>query len=208
MNRTRLTLWLARGALIVVFFFNITCALTFVVRPAAYAYGFEVSGVPGEALVRGIGERIEPLSGLPALSLLLANPGIPLSTAAVYRAFDRRRGKEIALKVMLPSLLALPKAVRRFENEAELMIDLRHEGIVNVHDVGFDRATGIRDGRREFGEIIVVRCIHSVDARTATAVELPWETLHRICERMKSIEGVNRCLYDLTPKPPATIEYI
>jgi len=71
-----------------------------------------------------------------------------------------------------------------------------------------DKATGIRDGRREFGQIIVVRCIDSVDARTATPVELPWETLHRICRRITSIEGVNRCLYDLTPKPPAAVEYV
>jgi len=71
-----------------------------------------------------------------------------------------------------------------------------------------DRATGIRDGKREFGEIIVVRCIDSVDARTATAVRLPWETMERLCERIAQIEGVNRCLYDLTPKPPATIEYV
>lgn len=71
-----------------------------------------------------------------------------------------------------------------------------------------DRATGIRDGRREFGQIIVVRCIHSVDARSATTVELPWEKLHRICARVTQLEGVNRCLYDLTPKPPGTIEYV
>ena len=71
-----------------------------------------------------------------------------------------------------------------------------------------DKATGIRDGRREFGQIIVVRCIDSVDAREATAVELPWEKLHRICQRITAIPGVNRCLYDLTPKPPATIEYV
>jgi GMP synthase (glutamine-hydrolysing) len=71
-----------------------------------------------------------------------------------------------------------------------------------------DRATGILKGKREFGQIVVVRCLNSVDARIATAVELPWEKLHRICQRITSIEGVNRCLYDLTPKPPATIEYI
>ena len=71
-----------------------------------------------------------------------------------------------------------------------------------------DRATGIRDGKREFGQIVVVRCINSVDARTATPVDLPWDKLHRICQRITAIEGVNRCLYDLTPKPPATIEYI
>jgi len=71
-----------------------------------------------------------------------------------------------------------------------------------------DCATGIRDGKREFGQIIVVRCIDSVDARQATARELPWKTLHRLTRRITSIPGVNRCLYDLTPKPPATVEYI
>jgi GMP synthase (glutamine-hydrolysing) len=71
-----------------------------------------------------------------------------------------------------------------------------------------DRTTGILEERREFGQIIVVRCIHSVDARTATVVEIPWETLHRISKRITGMKGVNRCLYDLTPKPPATIEYI
>ncbi|MGB2809469.1 MAG: hypothetical protein WBC22_17135 [Sedimentisphaerales bacterium] len=71
-----------------------------------------------------------------------------------------------------------------------------------------DYATGIRDNKREFGQIIVVRCIESVDARTATVTELPWDKLNRISERITQIEGVNRCLYDLTPKPPATVEYV
>ena len=43
---------------------------------------------PRPAIVRGIGERVEPLTGLPAVALLLVNPGIPLATAEVYRAFD------------------------------------------------------------------------------------------------------------------------
>jgi len=72
-----------------------------------------------------------------------------------------------------------------------------------------DRATGIRNNKREFGQIIVVRCIESTDARTATATELSWDKLHRVCERMTAeIPDVSRSLYDLTPKPPATIEYI
>ena len=72
-----------------------------------------------------------------------------------------------------------------------------------------DRATGIRDNAREFGQIIVVRSIESTDAREANATELSWQTLHRICHRMVTeIPDVSRCLYDLTPKPPATIEYI
>ena len=71
-----------------------------------------------------------------------------------------------------------------------------------------DYATGIRDNKREFGQIIVVRCVESVDARTASVTALPWDKLNRICERITQIDGVNRCLYDLTPKPPATIEYV
>jgi len=55
MDHHRATLWLARLALAVVFFFNVSCALAFIARPEAYAPGFEVSGVAGEALVRGMG---------------------------------------------------------------------------------------------------------------------------------------------------------
>ena len=47
---------------------------------------------PRPAWVRGIGEEIEPLAGLPTLALLLAHPGISLATAAVYAEFDRRSG--------------------------------------------------------------------------------------------------------------------
>ena len=71
-----------------------------------------------------------------------------------------------------------------------------------------DRATGIRGNKREFGQIIVVRCIESTDARTATVTHLPWGKLNKLSRRITQIDGVNRCLYDLTPKPPATIEYI
>ncbi len=71
-----------------------------------------------------------------------------------------------------------------------------------------DRATGIRGGRREFGHIIVVRCINSVDARTATATRLPWSKLERISRRITGLPNINRCVYDLTPKPPATVEYV
>ena len=71
-----------------------------------------------------------------------------------------------------------------------------------------DRATGIRNNQREFGNIIVLRCINSKDARTATVTELPWEKLHKIAQRIINIKGVNRVCYDLTPKPPATVEYI
>ncbi|MEA3255310.1 MAG: ATP-binding protein [Candidatus Altiarchaeota archaeon] len=72
-----------------------------------------------------------------------------------------------------------------------------------------DRATGVVDGERAFGNIIVVRSVESRDAMTATATEIPWETLQLIQERIcREIPEVTKVLYDLTPKPPSTIEYI
>lgn len=50
--------------------------------------------------------------------------------------------------------------------------------------------------------------VELVDAREATATRLPWNKLENICRRIVEIPGVNRCLYDLTPKPPATVEYV
>ena len=55
MDKRCAALWLARLALVVVFCFNVSCGLAFVARPALYAPGFEVSGAPGKALVRGMG---------------------------------------------------------------------------------------------------------------------------------------------------------
>jgi len=55
MNRHCATLWLARVTLAAVFCFNVSCGLAFIAQPAAYAPGFEVSGIAGETLVRGLG---------------------------------------------------------------------------------------------------------------------------------------------------------
>lgn len=72
-----------------------------------------------------------------------------------------------------------------------------------------DRATGIRDNKRQFGNMIIVRCVDSIDARIATPTKLPWETIDKITKRIiTEIPEVNRVAYDTTPKPPATIEYI
>ena len=72
-----------------------------------------------------------------------------------------------------------------------------------------DKATGIRNGRRDFGDIITVRCIESKDARRATPSELPWSKLHRLSKRITAeVPGCVRVLYDITPKPPATVEFI
>lgn len=72
-----------------------------------------------------------------------------------------------------------------------------------------DRATGIREGQRELGQIIAVRAVNSQDAMTASVVQLPWDVLVRLQQRIcAEVPDVTKVLYDLTPKPPSTIEYI
>lgn len=71
-----------------------------------------------------------------------------------------------------------------------------------------DRATGMKAGKRVYGHIITVRVVASQDAVTAKAYPVPSEVLARIAERVtQEIPSVVRCLYDVTHKPPATIEF-
>ncbi|MEA1994130.1 MAG: 7-cyano-7-deazaguanine synthase [Euryarchaeota archaeon] len=72
-----------------------------------------------------------------------------------------------------------------------------------------DKATGMRDGKRIFGSIIAVRCVESKDALTASPTRVPWKTLETMRDRiLEEIPEVIKVVYDITPKPPSTIEYI
>ncbi len=71
-----------------------------------------------------------------------------------------------------------------------------------------DKATGIKNGNRLYGNIVTVRIVDSEDAVTATARKVPYEKLLKIGKRIvEEIPTVVRCLYDITDKPPATIEF-
>lgn len=72
-----------------------------------------------------------------------------------------------------------------------------------------DRVTGMRDGKRDFGRQIEVRCWDSVDARTATPTNLPYETLTGLAEEiLAKVPGVVSVTYNIASKPPSTIEAV
>lgn len=72
-----------------------------------------------------------------------------------------------------------------------------------------DRVTGIRNGRREFGYQIEVRCWESTDAITGTPTRLTWPTLERLAKRITTeVPGVVSITYGITRKPPSTIEAV
>jgi len=72
-----------------------------------------------------------------------------------------------------------------------------------------DRVTGMRDGKRDFGQQIEIRCWDSVDARTATPTRLPFETLETLSRRIvNDVPGVVSVTYNITTKPPSTMEAV
>ena len=70
------------------------------------------------------------------------------------------------------------------------------------------KSTGIRDGKRTFEWPVIIRAINTTDAMSATVEELPFALMQKLVSRITAeVKGVNRVLYDYTPKPCATIEY-
>ena len=153
-------------------------------------YGYKVLE-PLQTLRKDGVRKVAKILGLPAeITKRIPFPGPALATRIVGEVTEER------LEIVREATAIVEEELAKTRAFQYLAVLLK------------DKATGIRENKREFGQIIVVRCINSVDARTATPTKLSWEKLHRISRRITSIRGVNRCLYDLTPKPPATVEYI
>ncbi len=70
------------------------------------------------------------------------------------------------------------------------------------------KSTGVREGQRSWDWPVVIRAVNTRDAMSATIEEIPYALLHKITQRiLTEVQGVNRVLYDLTPKPTGTIEW-
>ncbi|RJP37710.1 MAG: ExsB family transcriptional regulator [Desulfobacteraceae bacterium] len=72
-----------------------------------------------------------------------------------------------------------------------------------------DRVTGVRNGKREYGRQIEIRCWDSQDAVIAAPTRLPWDILEKMAARITTeVEGVVSVTYNITTKPPSTIEAV
>ena len=70
------------------------------------------------------------------------------------------------------------------------------------------KSVGVKDGKRYEGWPAIIRAVNTTDAMSATIEELDYALLHRITDRIThEVDGINRVLYDLTPKPIGTIEW-
>ncbi|MBQ8140444.1 MAG: glutamine-hydrolyzing GMP synthase [Clostridia bacterium] len=70
------------------------------------------------------------------------------------------------------------------------------------------KSVGVKDSKRYEGWPAIIRAVNTNDAMSATIEEIPYDLLHRITDRITAeVDGINRVLYDLTPKPIGTIEW-
>jgi len=118
-------------------------------------------------------------------------------------------GPGLAVRVLGEITIERLEAVR--EADAIVLEEIEKAGIKPWQALAAilpGRATGVKGDSREYGYMIAIRSVESLDAMTATSMNVYWETLQRISNRITSeVKGVTRVLYDLTNKPPATIEF-
>ena len=70
------------------------------------------------------------------------------------------------------------------------------------------RSVGKKDESRTYDHMVGIRAVHSVDGMTSDWARIPWDVLEKISSRIvNEVDHVNRVVYDITPKPPATIEW-
>ena len=70
------------------------------------------------------------------------------------------------------------------------------------------KCSGVKDGKRAFEWSVIIRAVNTQDAMTATVENIPFERMQHLVDRIvHEVPGVNRVLYDFTPKPTGTIEF-
>jgi len=106
-----------------------------------------------------------------------------------------------------PRLEALREAdaILREEFDKNGLAEKVWQYFIAIPDV---KSVGVKDGKRYEGWPAIIRAVNTLDAMSATIEEIPYALLHHITERIThEVPGINRVLYDLTPKPIGTIEW-
>lgn len=165
---------------------------------------FEQLGIdPQEAFGYKI---IEPLIQLrkPAVRIIAKTLGLP-EEIYLRPPFP---GPALAARVIgevTPERIELVRKATKITEE-ELRNVKAFQYLAILHE---DKVTGMRDGKRDYGFQIEIRCWDSKDARTASPTKLPFKTLTRLADRItEEVPGVVSVTYNITQKPPSTIEAV
>ncbi len=200
-------------------------------------FGREVKKSEGRFLIQGTikADIIETQGGIKTQHNILEQIGIDPEEGYGFKVIEpvkdlfKPQVREVAAEVGLPEEISQrmpfpgPGLATRVVGEVtEERVELLRKATVIVEEeiAGLkpfqafavllsDRGTGIVDSKRAFGDIIIVRSVESKDAMTAQPTQVPWDILLKMTHRITTeLPKVVRVAYELTPKPPATIEYV
>ena len=156
-------------------------------------------------------ELVEPVKFLYKDEVRVVGEALGLPHAMVYRQPFPGPGLGVRCTgaITRDRLEALREADAIAREEIDKLPETPWQYFVTIPDL---KSTGIKyvngEGQRYMGWAAVIRAVNTVDAVTAESVQLPWETLCTIRDRiMAEVDGINRVLWDYSNKPMATIEW-
>ena len=154
-------------------------------------------------------ELVEPLKFLFKDEVRVVGKALGLPDTMVYRQPFPGPG----LGVRCPGAITRDRLNALREADAILREEFEKAGLMGKVWQYFTvvpdfKSTGIKSGKRSFEWPCIIRAVNTKDAMTATIERVDWDVLERITDRIThEVDGINRVLYDLTPKPNGTIEY-
>ena len=164
-----------------------------------------VGGLPDDMVF----QLVEPLMMLFKDEVRACGKALGLPDSMVYR--QPFPGPGLGVRCLGAITRDRLEAVRK--SDAILREEFEHAGLATKVWQYFTvipdfKSTGVRDNARSFDWPVIVRAVNTVDAMTASVEPINWPVLQKITARITAeVPGVNRVLYDLTPKPTGTIEW-
>ena len=186
--------------------------IEFLAQGTIYPDILESDGVKAHHNVGGLPddmqfELVEPVKLLYKDEVRVVGEALGLPDNMVYRQPFPGPGLGVRCTgaITRDRLEAVREADAIVREEIEKMESLPWQYFVAIPDV---KSTGIKDGKRYMGWAAVIRAINTVDAVTAESVEIPFDMLRRMRDRIiAEVPGINRVLWDISDKPVATIEW-
>ena len=188
--------------------------IEFLAQGTIYPDILESDGVKAHHNVGGLPEDlqfelVEPVKLLFKDEVRVVGKALGLPDSMVYR--QPFPGPGLGVRCLGASTRDRLEAVR--ESDAILREEFAKNGLEGkvwqyLTAVPDFKSVGVKDGARTFAYPVIIRAVNTVDAMTATVEDVPFALLQHITERIThEVEGVNRVLFDLTPKPVGTIEW-
>ncbi len=188
--------------------------ISFLAQGTIYPDIIESKGVKAHHNVGGLPddmemELVEPLKYLYKDEVRVVGEALGLPHAMVYRQPFPGPGLGVRClgAITRDRLHALREAdaILREEFDKNGLAEKVWQYFIAIPDT---KSVGVRDDLRYEGWPAIIRAVNTTDAMSATSEEIPYAVLHHITARITAeVEGINRVLYDLTPKPIGTIEW-